>query len=157
VGAEAGLRTPDPQPLGLRRGRAAGCARASPRLRAEAARGAASRSARDAAAGRRGVLGEPPERPGVNDPAFIDLLGEPRLRIEPAGLRQSLTFAFSSGGTQTELARALAEAKPGPSLWSGECFAEDLFLGPLIERCLWRGRGAPRSSASAGVRRYLLG
>ena len=93
----------------------------------------------------------------MSEPAFVDLLGEPaRLRVEGAGLRQSLTFAFSSGGTQAELARALAEAKPAASLWSGDCFSEDLFLGPLIERVLWRGRGVPRSSASAGVRRYLL-
>jgi DNA mismatch repair protein MutS2 len=94
----------------------------------------------------------------VSEIQFVDLLAEPaRLRVAGAGLNQSLTFAFSSGGTQAELARALAEAKPGASLWSGDCFADDLFLSPLIERCLWRGRGAPRSSASAGVRRYLLG
>ncbi len=90
--------------------------------------------------------------------AHVELLGTPGAsRVELAGLRQCLTFAFSSGGTQAELARALAEVRPGPTLWSGDCFAEDLFLAPLIERCLWRGRGAPRSSASAGVRRYLLG
>ncbi|MEO8178577.1 MAG: DNA mismatch repair protein [Deltaproteobacteria bacterium] len=93
----------------------------------------------------------------MSEPGFVDLLEHsPRQRVEEAGLRQSLTFAFSSGGTQAELARALAEARPAASLWDGDCFAEDLFLGPLIERCLWRGRGAPRSSASAGVRRYLL-
>jgi DNA mismatch repair protein MutS2 len=93
----------------------------------------------------------------VSSVSFVDLLGgEPRLRVDAARLRQSLTFAFSSGGTQAELAQALAEAKLGPSLWSAECFTEDLFLSPLIERCLWRGRAAPRSSASAGVRRYLL-
>jgi DNA mismatch repair protein MutS2 len=90
--------------------------------------------------------------------SFIDLLGAARApRIRSEGLRQSLTFAFSSGGNQAELARALSEAKPEATLWSAECFAEDLFLGPLLERCLWRGRPAPRSSASAGVRRYLLG
>jgi len=94
----------------------------------------------------------------MSEPGFVDLLEHsPRQRVDEAGLRQSLTFAFSSGGTQAELARALAEAKPAASLWGGDCFAEDLFLAPLIERCLWRGRGAPRSSASAGVRRYLLG
>ena len=92
------------------------------------------------------------------EPPFVDLLGgPPRLRINTSGLRHCLTFAFSAGGSQADLARATGEAKLGPSLWSAECFGEDLFLGPLIERCLWRGRGAPRSSASAGVRRYLVG
>ncbi len=89
---------------------------------------------------------------------FVDLLGgAPRLRLNTAGLRHSLTFAFSAGGSQADLARSVSEAKPGQSLWSAECFSDDLFLAPLIERVLWRGRGAPRSSASAGVRRYLLG
>ncbi|MEY2933819.1 MAG: mismatch repair protein [Pseudomonadota bacterium] len=98
-----------------------------------------------------------PALPELGQLAQVDLLGgPPRSRIELSALRQCLTFAFSSGGTQDELARALAEAQPGPTLWSSDCFAEDLFLGPLIERCLWRGRGAPRSSASVGVRRYLL-
>jgi DNA mismatch repair protein MutS2 len=96
-----------------------------------------------------------PPAPGV---AFVDLLGgAPRLRVSTAGLRQSLTFAFSAGGNQADLARAISEARQADSLWSAECFSDDLFLGPLIERCLWRGRGLARSSASAGVRRYLLG
>lgn len=98
-----------------------------------------------------------PSLPELDRLAHVDLLGAaPPSRVELAPLRQCLTFAFSSGGTQAELARALADVRPGPTLWSSDCFAEDLFLTPLIERCLWRGRGAPRSSASAGVRRYLL-
>jgi DNA mismatch repair protein MutS2 len=89
---------------------------------------------------------------------FVDLLGGlPRLRINTTGLRQILTFAFSSGGSQAELARAIGEAKAAPSLFSAECFSEDLFLGSLIDRVFWRGRGALRSSASAGVKRHLLG
>lgn len=89
--------------------------------------------------------------------AFVDLLElAPRLRLHAAGLRHALTFAFSAGGAQTDIARALTEAKPAPSLWSNDCFAEDLFLPALVERVLWRGRGAPRSSAGAGVRRYLI-
>ena len=89
---------------------------------------------------------------------FVDLLElEPRLRLHTQGLRQCLTFAFSAGGAQEGLAHALADAKPGRSLWSAECFRDDLFLPALIERVLWRGRPAPRSSAGAGVRRYLLG
>jgi len=90
--------------------------------------------------------------------AFVDLLElEPHLRLHTAGLRQCLTFAFSAGGAQEGLAHALADAKPGRSLWSAECFRDDLFLPALIERVLWRGRPPPRSSAGAGVRRYLLG
>ena len=90
--------------------------------------------------------------------AFVDLLElEPRLRLHTAGLRQCLTFAFSAGGAQEGLAHALADAKPGRTLWSAECFRDDLFLPALIERVFWRGRPAPRSSAGAGVRRYLLG
>ena len=74
---------------------------------------------------------------------FVDLLGgPPRLRVNTAGLRHSLTFAFSAGGAQADLARAVSDAKPGPSLWSAECFSDDLFLGQLIERVLWRGRVA---------------
>jgi DNA mismatch repair protein MutS2 len=89
--------------------------------------------------------------------AFVDLLElTPRLRLSTSGLRHGLTFAFSAGGAQADLARALAEAKPARSLWSNECFADDLFLGALVERVLWRGRSAPRSSAGAGVRRYLI-
>lgn len=89
---------------------------------------------------------------------FVDLLGgPPLLRINTAGLRQSLTFAFSAGGSQAELARAIGEAKPSPSLFAAECFGDDLFLGSLIERVLWRGRSLVRSSASAGVKRHLLG
>jgi len=89
--------------------------------------------------------------------AFVDLLElEPRLRLHTAGLRHALTFAFSAGGAQADIARALSDAKPGPSLWSNDCFAEDLFLPALVERVLWRGRAAPRSSAGAGVKRYLI-
>lgn len=89
--------------------------------------------------------------------AFVDLLElEPRLRLHTAGLRQCLTFAFSAGGAQEGLAHALADAKPGRSLWSADCFRDDLFLSALIERVLWRGRPALRSSAGAGVRRYLI-
>jgi DNA mismatch repair protein MutS2 len=96
--------------------------------------------------------------PDAAPPTFVDLLGgTPTLRINTANLRQSLTFAFSAGGNQADLARAVSEARQGDSLWSADCFSDDLFLGQLIERCLWRGRGAARSSASAGVRRYLLG
>ena len=56
-------------------------------------------------------------------PAFVDLLElEPRLRLHTAGLRQCLTFAFSAGGAQEGLAHALADAKPGRSLWSAREF-----------------------------------
>lgn len=89
--------------------------------------------------------------------SFVDLLElEPRLRLHTVGLRQCLTFAFSAGGAQEGLAHALSDAKPGRSLWSADCFRDDLFLSALIERVLWRGRPAPRSSAGAGVRRYLI-
>jgi DNA mismatch repair protein MutS2 len=89
--------------------------------------------------------------------AFVDLLElTPRLRLNTTGLRQCLTFAFSAGGAQADLARALSEAKPPSSLWSLDCFGDELFLGALIERVMWRGRPAPRSSAGAGLRRYLI-
>jgi DNA mismatch repair protein MutS2 len=89
--------------------------------------------------------------------AFVDLLElTPRLRLSTAGLRHGLTFAFSAGGAQADLARSLAEAKPPRTLWSSDCFADDLFLAALVERVLWRGRPAPRTSAGAGVRRYLI-
>jgi DNA mismatch repair protein MutS2 len=89
--------------------------------------------------------------------SFVDLLEvSPRLRLNTAGLRQCLTFAFSAGGAQADLARALSEAKPQSSLWSLDCFGDELFLGALIERVFWRGRPPPRSSAGAGLRRYLI-
>jgi DNA mismatch repair protein MutS2 len=89
--------------------------------------------------------------------AFVDLLElEPRLRLHTGGLRHALAFAFSAGGAQADIARALSDARPPRSLWSNDCFAEDLFLPALVERVLWRGRAAPRSSAGAGVRRYLI-
>jgi DNA mismatch repair protein MutS2 len=88
---------------------------------------------------------------------FVDLIElEPRLRLHTGGLRHALAFAFSAGGAQADIARALSDARPPRSLWSNDCFAEDLFLPALVERVLWRGRAAPRSSASAGVRRYLI-
>jgi DNA mismatch repair protein MutS2 len=87
----------------------------------------------------------------------LDLLGEPRrLRVGARGLRQALAFAFASGGEQEAFARALSEADFSGSLWSGDCFRDDLFLPELLDRCLWRGRIAPRSSVGPGVRGYLL-
>jgi DNA mismatch repair protein MutS2 len=89
---------------------------------------------------------------------IVDLLSrEPRLRVNEAGLRQALTFAFSAGGAQANFSRALSEASRLDSYWAPECFAEDLFLEQLLDRCLWRGRRPMRSSASLGVRAYVLG
>lgn len=88
---------------------------------------------------------------------IVDLLSrEPCLRVNEAGLRQALTFAFSSGGAQANFSRALAQASTLDSYWSPECFADDLFLEALLDRCLWRDRRAQRSSASVGVRGYVL-
>jgi DNA mismatch repair protein MutS2 len=87
----------------------------------------------------------------------VDLLGlSPALRINESGLRQALTFAFSSGGAQSNFSRALAQASVAESYWSPECFAQDLFLEALLDRCLWRGRRPLRSSVSHGVRAYVL-
>jgi DNA mismatch repair protein MutS2 len=89
---------------------------------------------------------------------IVDLLSrEPSLRVNEGGLRQALTFAFSAGGVQANFSRALSEASRLDSYWSPECFAEDLFLEQLLDRCLWRGRRPLRSSASLGVRAYVLG
>lgn len=89
---------------------------------------------------------------------IVDLLSrEPVLRVNEAGLRQALTFAFSAGGAQANFSRALSEASRLDSFWLPECFAEDLFLEQLLDRCLWRGRRPMRSSASLGVRAYVLG
>jgi DNA mismatch repair protein MutS2 len=89
---------------------------------------------------------------------IVDLLSrEPVLRVNEAGLRQALTFAFSAGGAQANFSRALSEASRLESFWLPECFAEDLFLEQLLDRCLWRGRRPLRSSASLGVRAYVLG
>jgi DNA mismatch repair protein MutS2 len=94
---------------------------------------------------------------GPSPHGIVDLLElEPRLRLQTSGLRHSLTFGFSAGGAQADLAHALSDAKMGRTLWAADCFSDDLFLGALIERVLWRGRKPPRSSASAGVRRYLM-
>lgn len=93
----------------------------------------------------------------LREPPFVDLLGgPPRLSLNMAGVRQSLTFAYGGGGSQEHLARAIGEARTGPTLFGAECFGDDLFLGALIERVLWRGRGAARSSASAGLKRHLM-
>lgn len=89
--------------------------------------------------------------------SFVDLLEvEGELRVATRGLHEAIAFAFASGGEQPAFATALGEADFSKSLWSGGCFRDDLFLGDLIDQCLWRGRVAPRSSVARGVRTYLL-
>lgn len=83
-----------------------------------------------------------------------DLLSaEPRVRVDLDGLRQTLVFAFATGGEIDAFERALAEASLPETAWDRAHFARDLFLADLVALHLPVRVGA-RSFAPAGA--YLL-
>lgn len=88
---------------------------------------------------------------------FADLLNpEPRRRLADAGLRRALTFAFSGGGEQPELGRALAEAHCPDSLWDVDCFEDGLFLQAFAERCLSDALAIRGRSLARGLTAYFV-
>ncbi len=64
------------------------------------------------------------------------LYPEPQPRLEARALRQALTFAFATGGTAEVFNKIWEKASFGPSDFSSECFARELFLSDFVARCL---------------------
>ena len=65
-------------------------------------------------------------------------------------LREALVFAFATGHAGDALDRAVEQTTLGPTTWNAEDFAEDVYLGELIERCLpvvALGKKLPRSGS----------
>lgn len=66
-----------------------------------------------------------------------DLLSaEPAVRVDLAGLRQTLVFAFATGGAREAFDDALGGATLPASAWDRENYQRDLFLDELVARCL---------------------
>ncbi len=69
--------------------------------------------------------------------AVPDLLyPEPRARLDARALREALTFAFATGGTADMFTKIWERADFGPSDFSSDCFARELFLSDFVSRCL---------------------
>lgn len=67
----------------------------------------------------------------------MDLLHpEPELSVDAAQLGQALTFAFATGGTGQTFDRLLNRARLAKTRFQADCFAKDLFLGDVVERCM---------------------
>ena len=75
----------------------------------------------------------PPPLPADLFPSL--LLLEPLPRPDLHDLRQSLSFAFSSGVSGGLFNQALDRAPLAPSTWDPKSFAPDLFLEELVARC----------------------
>lgn len=85
------------------------------------------------------AVASPPIAPGAGLPPpklFRSLLLlDPVARPDVEELRQSLSFAFSSGVSGGLFAQALDRAPMAPSTWDPKSFASDLFLEELVARC----------------------
>lgn len=69
--------------------------------------------------------------------ALPDLLHpEPQQGLDLRALRQTLTFAFAAGGGSDAFDEVVDRARVPPSSWDPECFADDLFLGDFVKRCM---------------------
>jgi len=64
------------------------------------------------------------------------LYPEPQRRLDARALREALTFAFATGGTSESFTKIWERADFGPSDFSSDCFARELFLGDFVTRCL---------------------
>jgi DNA mismatch repair protein MutS2 len=79
--------------------------------------------------------------------AVPDLLyPEPQRRLDARALREALTFAFATGGTAESFGKIWERAEFGPSDFSSDCFARELFLSDFVTRCL---------SFTVGGQKYL--
>ncbi len=68
--------------------------------------------------------------------APIDLLyTSPATRVSLPLIKRALVFAFSAGDTAGAFERVLENAACGQSTFAPDCFAGDLFIDQLIERC----------------------
>ena len=64
------------------------------------------------------------------------LYPEPQRRLDARALREALTFAFATGGTSESFNKIWERAEFGPSDFSSDCFARELFLSDFVSRCL---------------------
>ncbi len=64
------------------------------------------------------------------------LCAEPAVRVDLAALRQSLVFAFATGGATEAFDDAINKASLPPSLWGRANFARDVYLDELLEHSL---------------------
>lgn len=76
-----------------------------------------------------------PTSPAETVPAPTLLHLEPPVRPDYDELRQSLTFAFTSGVSGGLFSQALDRAPLPPSSWDPKSYAPDLFLAELVARC----------------------
>ena len=61
---------------------------------------------------------------------------EPQRRLDANSLREALTFAFATGGITESFSKIWDRAEVGPSDFSSDCFARELFLSDFVVRCL---------------------
>jgi DNA mismatch repair protein MutS2 len=87
----------------------------------------------------------------------LDLLHtHSELRLDGQALRQTLVFAFATGGGGDSFERILAKIEPAPSTHSPECYATDLFLDDFVGRCLSIAvAGSPRRFNRTALKRVL--
>jgi DNA mismatch repair protein MutS2 len=64
------------------------------------------------------------------------LFFEPQRRLDARAMRETLTFAFATGGTAESFSKIWERAEFGASDFSSDCFARELFLGDFVARCL---------------------
>jgi DNA mismatch repair protein MutS2 len=81
------------------------------------------------------------------------LAAEPTVRVDLAALRQTLVFAFATGGSVEQFEKLLGAAALPPSAWDRSYFARDLFLEQLLGQCLRVRIGGRAQRTSVG---YLL-
>jgi DNA mismatch repair protein MutS2 len=77
-----------------------------------------------------------PPHPRPAGPVPDLLSAEPTVRIDLSELRQTLVFAFATGGSIETFDQAVSSASLPASGWDRSYFERDLFLEQLIERCL---------------------
>ncbi|HSY24618.1 MAG TPA: DNA mismatch repair protein [Polyangiaceae bacterium] len=58
-----------------------------------------------------------------------------RVRVDLAALRQTLVFAFAAGAPADAFDDATANVSLGPSTWSRDVFARDLYVDELVGKC----------------------
>jgi DNA mismatch repair protein MutS2 len=61
---------------------------------------------------------------------------QPRIRLDERLFWNTLSFAFATGSTPEAFERVLGSFDPGPTSYSPDHFARDLFCRELVERCL---------------------
>ncbi len=63
------------------------------------------------------------------------LAADPSARINTAGMRQAIVFAFAAGGSQDVFDELVASARLPASAWDKADFARDVYLDDLVARC----------------------